>query len=247
MKLYKYQAINEYTLDNLKNNQIYFNNAGSFNDPYEGNFNFKIENDGAKEKLIKLVTKINDTEYQEKIASKGSSEIENAIKFIEQEYVNDFLKGNIRISCFSSINDSVLMWAHYSNNHKGICVEYNFKSEGFNDVHEVKYIPDVYTLLLSDDDLKNPESLQKRGYELIVNKYNIWSYEHEYRIFSDSVTENYCDNEISAIYFGIETSLDDVFKIMRLLKANDHIKYYKSDLEFDSYNMRFIPIKPELR
>lgn len=36
----------------------------------------------------------------------------------------DILKSRMGISCLSESDDSLLMWAHYANNHCGICVEY---------------------------------------------------------------------------------------------------------------------------
>lgn len=50
------------------------------------------------------------------------------------EISNQFFSGIIQaesqryIACFSEQNDSPLMWGHYSNGHRGFCLEYDFKS-----------------------------------------------------------------------------------------------------------------------
>ena len=38
----------------------------------------------------------------------------------------DYMKTSMGILCLSESDDSLLMWAHYANNHRGMCVEYEF-------------------------------------------------------------------------------------------------------------------------
>ena len=38
-----------------------------------------------------------------------------------------------KLCCFSAINDSLLMWTHYADNHKGYCIEYDL--EALNEDH----------------------------------------------------------------------------------------------------------------
>ena len=40
---------------------------------------------------------------------------------------NPYLEDMAYMSCFSEDNDNLLMWAHYGDNHRGICVEYDIK------------------------------------------------------------------------------------------------------------------------
>ena len=43
-------------------------------------------------------------------------------------------KERYRSACFSQDNDNAPMWAFYGDNHKGICIEYNFhKDMNFRD------------------------------------------------------------------------------------------------------------------
>ena len=45
-----------------------------------------------------------------------------------KEFIENFKKETLRISCFSSRLDSIVMWSHYASNHTGYCVEYNLKN-----------------------------------------------------------------------------------------------------------------------
>lgn len=49
----------------------------------------------------------------------------------------DEFKGKVLISCFSKRNDSTLMWSHYADSHRGICLEYNMPSN--DNYKEVEY------------------------------------------------------------------------------------------------------------
>lgn len=49
----------------------------------------------------------------------------------------DEIKDKALISCFSKRNDSTLMWSHYADSHRGICIEYNFPAK--DNYKKVKY------------------------------------------------------------------------------------------------------------
>ena len=38
---------------------------------------------------------------------------------------NPFIPIDCKMSCFSEIHDSILMWSYYANSHMGICIEYD--------------------------------------------------------------------------------------------------------------------------
>lgn len=48
------------------------------------------------------------------------------MKELVYDFFDDFKYASLerRIACFSEVNDSQLMWAHYANNHKGMVFEY---------------------------------------------------------------------------------------------------------------------------
>lgn len=111
-KLFKYCRINDYTKENLKNNQLYYNDAKRFNDPYEGLFDYDIKDDRVKKSLIKLLYQNN---YQKLIDS--GKDIDSLIDHTRREQVTGFLHGDVKVCCMSCINDSLLMWGHYADSH----------------------------------------------------------------------------------------------------------------------------------
>lgn len=48
---------------------------------------------------------------------------------IDNDYLRSINFNNEKIFCLSNRNDSFLMWAHYSDNHKGFCIEFTDYSD----------------------------------------------------------------------------------------------------------------------
>ena len=83
----------------------------------------------------------------------------------------------LKIFCFSQTRESFPMWAHYANNHQGVCLEYDAKDIMLTDLCEVPayaLTPVVYTEKFATDDIEN--------YMAHFSKSNQWSYEEEVRI-----------------------------------------------------------------
>jgi len=88
------------------------------------------------------------------------------------------------ISCFSSRYDSILMWSHYAENHRGICIGYDVN----------KYIDLIYPVSYQEDYSNNcSKNVNDVGYsadcaKLIKSKE--WSYEQEWRIILTEYIRN---------------------------------------------------------
>ena len=91
------------------------------------------------------------------------------------------IKRILSISCFSERNDSILMWSHYANKHKGFCACYNLLD--ILGTHNL-FLPVWYRtekilpLFMGDKLEQNPRII-----EIIVQKAPEWSYEREWRLF----------------------------------------------------------------
>jgi hypothetical protein len=107
------------------------------------------------------------------------------VKFFEERIKN------IGVTCFSELYDHPLMWAHYAENHKGFCVEYDFTPMDTSSpddkisasnffVHAVSYVsklPRIY----SHEILFTPREAAKK---MLATKSYHWAYEQEYRLIA---------------------------------------------------------------
>ena len=83
----------------------------------------------------------------------------------------------LKIFCFSQTRESFPMWAHYANNHQGVCLEYYAKDIMLTelcDVPNYALLPVVYTDKFATDNIENDMAN--------FSKSNQWSYEEEVRI-----------------------------------------------------------------
>lgn len=99
----------------------------------------------------------------------------------------DHMKTTTGIACLSESDDSLLMWAHYANNHSGICVEYELLK--INQQLHFSPIPVIYSnerpsfRSISQNIIRaNSTSLFIEG---LSTKSPEWGYEKEWRIIRD--------------------------------------------------------------
>lgn len=162
---YQYQAWNEYSIDNIQKGRIVLSNILDFNDPYDLFYKYSVE------KIYKGYVPLDvKKEAMEKIRERHLQEMESIHK-------------NVFASCFSSVNDSVLMWGHYAVKHTGYCVEYN-KGDLID-------ICKVNNALFGEIDYSTKviEIKSKGDYRYELNKANFtkfidWQYEKEWRMLA---------------------------------------------------------------
>lgn len=82
---------------------------------------------------------------------------------------------NTGILCFSKDYHSPVQWAHYADNHQGICIGFEIKD---NLLDQIKYIDKPCSLPNNIEDI-DLEFMKK----LLLQKYSHWSYEREWRAF----------------------------------------------------------------
>jgi len=97
-------------------------------------------------------------------------------KIIEEEkksFIEGFLdpkfKEKIHVACFSETYESNLMWSHYANDHKGFCVEYNFKELGIEDPVTRFIFPVLYQKNIFD--LKNYLPDSNKEFDNVLRSY----------------------------------------------------------------------------
>lgn len=95
--------------------------------------------------LIRIIAKKNNLEHKNdpKTLREISNDYEKQYREMKLD-VNE-LKGYLGVVCFSEQYDSILMWSHYAKEHTGFCVQYDFKSLGY-DSHLTRLLfPIIYT------------------------------------------------------------------------------------------------------
>lgn len=273
--LYKYKqlsqyennelTLNEYTLNLLVKGEVYFPNPTQLNDPFDAYILFKKQYN--EEDAIKYFKSIDPEQSEERI----KFYVKNVFKY--EEYVSNFIENNrktYKLFCVTNDYKNLLMWSHYANNHKGICI--GFKTHNHNNKTIFKFLPKS----ISDDPqvkrIKhgflnvnkvnypetrlmpppiNPFNYTKQEFiEFMYTKTVDWEYENEYRIVLPDLAFKYKSltidlNEIKEIRFGALVSDKTISLLASKLcsiKEYDDCKFYKANLKPHHYSLDFIEI-----
>ncbi|WIH83374.1 tetratricopeptide repeat protein [Brachyspira pilosicoli] len=151
----------------------------------------------------------------------------------------DHFNSKINVISLSDINDSILMWSHYSNEHKGVCIEYDFSNIDLKSLkgcfRKVYYSDNIVfsnkNNLLIDDNMSPPEYSHDFLY-LYHYKHNNWRYENEYKliIYNNKSKQLNIAPKIKSIYFGKECNSKEIQKIILSIQKFNYykdIKLYK--------------------
>ena len=236
-KLIKFIWLDGSEIDNkkfasLKNEEIWFAQKDILNDPYE-----------YKGILIN----------RSKMKIAGYSE-----EFIDKcQTLLDF--SDYGITCLSGNKiDYLPMWAYYTNNHRGFCIEYDIINK--NCIHEVLYEPErikVASLLVNGiEDIKKTIVSGKRGQSdfymtlLLQNlfiKAKSWEHEKEYRIVYSlngekglNVPIHKLGMKMSRIVVGINCTEDDLLRLNKISNELGLGNAYRSRVHPERYTIDFV-------
>jgi len=120
----------------------------------------------------------------------------------------------IGIFCFCESYKDILMWGHYGESHRGVCIEFDC-AEGLRTFGLCLKVRYDNTMPVLDYPEKSPKDL----FNPIVRKAEQWRYEREWRIAIPSGAHQYLDfpsSSVKTIIYGCETN-DNTRKLIRKL------------------------------
>ena len=135
---------------------------------------------------------------------------------IELELLRGYEKG---IVSFATRDDCPLMWSHYGDQHRGICLGYSVPEKSTEDLREVAYggdrlvkASDIGAMLDGDD-----EARSRVDADVLLRKADSWSYELEWRLVGRRGTEG-SPLELEEIIFGMECTGSSKYTVMKALE-----------------------------
>lgn len=218
---YAFRRCNNYLYQSLINEELNLSSPTVFNDPFDC-------------PILELLN--NEDEVAPLIREAYHSCLKIAC-FMKKEKLPYEKDGNTIYDKKKNLDDkeeflNPLMWAHYADNHSGICIKYGFSKSitqlSGNNSSVVSFFQDVK---YSEEDLsqysqKNSISLK----DSFFLKGKPWEYENELRfLYFDIKGEGEhkqieIKNCIEAVYFGVRCSEKDQETIKRILKNKKFVK-----------------------
>lgn len=243
---------------------IFYTSPIFFNDPFDTvlpNVPEVVPTIEERLQVIELLKSIHRVKKEDENRLLYSSDFDNALRIVlekmglREEIRNDlyiqlkteFIKyrEEIAVTCFSEVNNSKLMWAHYADNYKGFCIEYNFaKSDDIEFQRGIGKV--IYT-----DERPCEDACEHYGqYEklLLSTKAKCWSYEREWRSVNILHYGQYINKMypivdvkrcITAIYLGCRMPQKYQEEIARHYKDSG-VKIYKMILKDNYFDFDFV-------
>ncbi len=262
-RVYKYLDLSSsYNRNSLIENYLWFSDPTTFNDPFDCKtpFAFHLLADDAilcrkyvEFHSLKIEPNLSiedrrfivDANIKRILDNKGNIDF---LKKWENESPQDRLEDlkQFGVFCTCMINDNILLWSHYTNKHKGIClglkvdkVFEKYYVNGDMGAGEIKY--DKFPLLLPPFPDDN-EAIIKSFQPIFLTKAPFWNYELEYRFldFPCQDRKKPIDDILDSIYLGCDISPKDESFVKEVCQNyRSKIKLYKAEKAFFNYAIEF--------
>ena len=149
----------------------------------------------------------------------GVAEYESSIKeTLKKEFQKSL--NEIRVCCFSKKKNNELLWSHYADGCRGICIEVSVSDYA----DEVRYNDFPLIRRIREDNLEgyNPQGLAEF---YCLDKMKCWEYEKEIRLFpiDQSKYIDQCFCEIKAVLFGLRIPDREKADLLKLIPGNIQI------------------------
>jgi hypothetical protein len=189
--LYHWQTFNtesggERLVKTLGENVVYCSRPSDFNDPWDCKpfYNLEIladdkEREWHAEWAVNLCRRRTDMTEQD-IATMRETLRTNEAKartIIRQisDSIVEAITERYRVYCLGPDLGNLLMWSHYADSHRGVCLEFNLRNDVMCGALKCEYQPEFPILKLRDNDIES--SLLP-----LLSKVDVWCDEKEYRV-----------------------------------------------------------------
>lgn len=214
--LVKYRNASEQAIESLENDTMWFDKPSNFNDPYDCSITITGE-------IVRNYIEQNIKELELKVGKLNSLNTKYLYEFQLAGLIsrlNEYIQNSCLISCFSTKINSMLMWSHYADSHKGFCIVYDISEVISNNMVRKNLYPVIYSESKFDIAYYLDDALNAK-YPCIASlcwKNVEWSYENEYRLILPC-SEGSCQPKLydfikpTQVYLGANMDTQDKDRI----------------------------------
>lgn len=220
------------TLASMKNARLKGNNAALHAK--------RLGEQAARSELANIAYHATNPDYE-------CSEIEAERWLLTNEIQRELLKRYDRgVCCFSSTVDNPLLWSHYGDQHRGVCIGYGLNREPKPKLHKVLYggSRTVETSLIANALLKkDPDSQELLDRNVLLRKASPWRYEREWRLLGDRGVQESC-LAMKDVTFGLRCPAAVIHSVIAALESReDTVKFYQMSEVEGSFKLKRKPVE----
>jgi hypothetical protein len=252
-KLYRYRSFKSQELEGIfTRREIYLPKTTDFNDPFECRPRITLNMSGLQwELLLRQGARQNfpsaDKRTRKKLIDQARMRLISDPDFFLKIY-EDFLSIT-GLYCLSQINDDILMWSHYSDGHKGVCLE-------FDAIHDATFsnrilFGQAIKVIYRDErpvvniiNIGEPQEYQKT----LLTKSKHWEYETEWRVIK-TPGEGGCGikpfhpSSLTGVILGALISQENKQKMLGWIKRYpSKLSLYQAKINETNYKIDIEPI-----
>ena len=185
---------------------------------------------------------------------------ENEIKQISlkpsnfEKFFHDFLRkqyarrDELGVYCLTTLKDNILMWAHYSNNHKGFCLEFDHKGEFFGRAHPITYSKVMPKFNILNMTVGETYKQTEFFVNALLTKAEDWKYEDEWRIVytpkeGGPGIHTFPEKRLNGVILGFQTCNQNRKNIIKWCKGRTlKPKLYLTKPKDEEFGLDIIPL-----
>ena len=160
---------------------------------------------------------------------------------IELELLQRYERGIVSLA---ERDDCPLMWSHYGDQHRGICLGYSVPERVTGSIHRVAYdgarlvkASEVSAMLGGDDAAR-----ARVDAAVMLRKAESWSYEREWRLIGRRGTEG-SPLELEEIIFGMKCMESVKYAVMKALEGRSgSVEFFEMREERGTFNLRKVEL-----
>lgn len=214
--VYKFRKIDPQLLSSLSEGYFWCSKPSEFNDPFDCYKHFLTFEPTVEDivELFKTVSKTQGQQLKDHIDyfTKHPEEVSRAYYSIVEQTIES--QG---ICCFANNYENNLLWSHYGDHHKGVCLAFqpDMDLESFL-TFKVRYAKGIV-----------PENYFANGglgaIFTLTTKSLDWEYEDEYRVITDSPGKRHFKKEaLTTIIFGCTTTEQEMLSVINVVENSGY-------------------------
>lgn len=237
-------------------NKIFFSSARKFNDPFDSTVPLRYDL-GNEEQIFALyiehIKRDRPDFTEDEVKKVAQHELRNNdIRDPERIQYNinvqrDFAATKFGIFSVSTKMDNILLWSHYSNIHKGICIRFNCKK--FQEFIETDCVKNGFIIYWNNVDYQNEyptlnpfdfDNIESYTKSLLI-KSDDWKYESELRFILFDFPDKPIimpDGIIDQIILGCKISKENENELIQIAKKKN-IELVQAVLKQNSFGLDF--------
>lgn len=243
--LYKYCSVD--TAEKIfRSGSVLLNSPFGFNDPFDMMLRVEWpEDDNVLRRAVAAYCPESEAEaaFQNALRRRGQFAGEMPPNVLE-------LLGKMGVSCFSEARDNILMWGHYGDKHRGVCLGFRWQGIRAALVRsglETGYMRVMKEVSYSDDFPVWKVGAPESDMNSLSTKASFWAYEQEWRIIVPQWAgqlQPFPKSAFGYVIFGAKISGDGKARIVQAALGTGHDPdFLQASMAKDKYALEIVPCK----